>query len=120
MDSPEFADDDDDDQVGSQDRPADFKAPQVKDELEADHAENVESNPALAEWFKVEPEDVPEVVQNSDTETENDSDMDALPDGEDDDWLKLDAKSEDSKTNSDAMEVSLTFRAITNQGKLMI
>ncbi|KAF7972746.1 hypothetical protein HWV62_17106 [Athelia sp. TMB] len=105
MDSPEFADDINDDQEGGEDRTTDFMAPPVKHELEADHAENVEPDPALAEWFKVEPEGVPEVAQNSDTETENDSDVDAPPDGEDDDWFKLDAKPKDIKANSDTMEI---------------
>lgn len=100
MDAPDFAEDTED-QMDGGDHKMDLK-PQlvVEDELKA------EVDPSLAEWFKVEPEDGPQTIEDSDTETDDDSDHDELPpDSGDDDWLNV--SPEEAQANPDVTMVCL-------------
>lgn len=86
IDAPEYGEDDEDQVADDNFEQAESKAPSVVEDEEA------EVNTPLADWFKVEKDSVPKVIENSDTETEDDSDHGEFPpeDG-DDEWLKLDA-----------------------------
>lgn len=93
MDAPEY--EEDDEEADGDAQQAESTAPSVENE-EAKDVEETEANLALADWFKVERDDAPKVIENSDTETEDDSDHDEFPpeDG-DEEWLKLDASPDD-------------------------
>lgn len=106
MDASEFVEDAED-LMDTSNYEMDIKTPLfVKDEATDDKAEEVEVNPALADWFKVEQEDIPKFVENSDTETEDDSDHDDLPPDEDDgDDKWLDVSPEDAKSSLDVKVV---------------
>ncbi|KZP16598.1 ATP-dependent DNA ligase [Athelia psychrophila] len=99
MNAPEFSEDAED-LIDAGDYEVDTKIPLViKDEAADEKAGDVKIDPALADWFKVEQEDIPKFVENSDTETEDDSDHDDLPPDGDDEWL--DVSPEEAKSSLD-------------------
>lgn len=68
----------------------------------SDNGVSVDMDPALADWFKVEPQDAPAAAtndgqDNDGSETEPDSDHDSLPPKEEEaeeEWLKVEANDE--------------------------
>lgn len=114
MNAPEFSEDAED-LIDAGDYEVDTKIPLViKDEAADEKAGDVKIDPALADWFKVEQEDIPKFVENSDTETEDDSDHDDLPPDGDDEWL--DVSPEEAKSSLDMKVIKSAYAC---SGKLL-
>lgn len=103
MDAPAFVEDAED-LIDAGNNEVDIKTPlAVKVEAADEKHGEVEADPALADWFKVEQEDMPKFIENSDTETEDDSDHDDLPPGGDDgddEWLNVTLEEDKSRLDT--------------------